>query len=87
MVPSTPEQQQERLEELSRTNGLIQQELQIRQTVQAEVDRAFNHTTALLNVLMAILTVLPIIATVLLYLSRQRAIQELREQMHEQIQK
>ena len=88
MVPSTPEQQQqERLEELSRTNTLIQQELQIRQTVQAEVDRAFNHTTALLNVLMAILTVLPIIATVLLYLSRQRAIQELREQMHEQIQK
>jgi len=87
MVPSTPEQQQERLEELSRTNALIQQELQIRQTVQTEVDRAFNHTTALLNVLMAILTVLPIIATVLLYLSRQRAIQELREQMHEQIQK
>lgn len=87
LVPSTPEQQQqERLEEMTRTNALIQQELQMRTAVQAEVDRAFNHTTALLNVLMAILTVLPIIATVLLYLSRQRAIQELREQMHEQIQ-
>ena len=35
MVPSTPEQQQERLEELSRTNTLIQQELQMRQNIEA----------------------------------------------------
>lgn len=83
-VPSV-RQQLQRLE-TDRTQDL-QQELQTRRVVQEEVDRAFNHTTALLNVLLAILTVLPIIATVLLYLSRQRAIQELREQMDEQIQK
>ncbi|MCY7323065.1 MAG: tetratricopeptide repeat protein [Phormidesmis sp. CAN_BIN36] len=84
-VPSVRQQQLQRLE-TDRTQDL-QQELQTRRVVQEEVDRAFNHTTALLNVLLAILTVLPIIATVLLYLSRQRAIQELREQMDEQIQK
>lgn len=87
-APSPSEQQRlPTLQETNRAQDLMQQELQMRKTVQEEVDRAFNHTTALLNVLLAILTVLPIIATVLLYLSRQRAIQELREQMDEQIQK
>ncbi|MBW4658550.1 MAG: tetratricopeptide repeat protein [Drouetiella hepatica Uher 2000/2452] len=84
-LPSTQEQPQ-RLQEANRMQDL-QQELQMRKVVQEEVDRAFNHTTALLNVLLAILTVLPIIATVLLYLSRQRAIQQLREEMDEQIRK
>ena len=84
-VPSAQEQRLQRLE-TNRTQDL-QQELQMRKTVQEEVDRTFNNTTTLLNILLGILTVLPIIATVLLYLSRQRAIQELREQMDEQIQK
>ncbi len=82
---SSTQQPLQRLPEVSQKD--LQQELQMRKLVQEEVDRAFNHTTALLNVLLAILTVLPIIATVLLYLSRQRAIQELREEMDEQIQK
>jgi len=82
---STQAQQLQSVQEPNRTQD--QQELQTRKLVQEEVDRAFNHTTSLLNILLAILTVLPIIATVLLYLSRQRAIQELREQMDEQIQK
>jgi tetratricopeptide (TPR) repeat protein len=79
--------QVQRSPEPEQTQIRLQQELQMRKTVQEEVDRAFNHTTALLNILLGILTVLPIAATVLLYLSRQRAIQELREQMDEQIQK
>ena len=85
--PLTPEQSLQLTQKTRQTQDSTEQELQTRKIVQDEVDRAFNHTTALLNVLLGILTVLPIIATVLLYLSRQRAIQELREQMDEKIQK
>lgn len=85
--PSAPEQLLNRLQETNQIQTSVEQELLTREIVQEEVDRAFNHTTVLLNVLLGILTVLPIIATVLLYLSRQRAIQELREQMDEKIQK
>lgn len=80
-------QESERLRESQRAQSVIQQELEMRKTVQDEVDRAFNRTTTLLNFLLGTLTILPIIATVLLYLSRQRAIQALREQIEEQIQK
>lgn len=75
------------LSQESRNSDWARQQLEMQKAVQDEVDRAFNHTTVLLNVLLTALTVLPIIATVLLYLSRQRAIQELREQMEDQIQK
>jgi|GEM_PF-498888 len=86
-VFTSQEQALQRLQEANRIQDSMQQELLMRKTIQEEVDRAFNHTTALLNVLLAILTVLPIIATVLLYLSRQRAIQELSQQMEAQIQR
>jgi len=61
------------------------QGLELHKEIQDEVDRTFNHTTALLNVLLAILTVMPIIATVLLFLTRQMAIQQLQEQIREQV--
>jgi len=59
-----------------------QQEIIIRDRVQVEVDRAFNHTTNLLNVLILVLILLPSAIAVSLWLLRRTLIQQIAAEVH-----
>ncbi|QSJ18993.1 tetratricopeptide repeat protein [Nostoc sp. UHCC 0702] len=82
--PTISTQQREELEKL-------QQEKEIRDRVQNEVDRAFSYTTAMLNILLVVLTLLPIFATFgvwLLYRSViSQVISETKKQLEEEVEK
>lgn len=64
---SSPTLSNQKREELER----LRQEKEIRDRVQAEVDRAFSHTTTLLNTLVLVLTLFPIAIAVSVVLLRR----------------
>lgn len=65
--------------------------LEIGNQVQEEVDRAFNHTTALLNILLVVLTMLPILAAAGVWLLRRSVISEVvaetKKRLEEEVEK
>lgn len=64
----------------------IKRSLAIRAQIQAEVDRAFDHTTTLLNVLLAVLTALPILAAVSIWFIRRSVINQIIAETKRQLQ-
>lgn len=91
------------LEKLSRIQAdrelqeLVEKDLErsftIRAQIQNEVDRAFEHTTTLLNVMLAILTCLPVLAAIAIWFMRRSIVnqilaetkRELREEVEKQL--
>ncbi|OUL33811.1 tetratricopeptide repeat protein [Nostoc sp. 106C] len=67
------------------------EKLEIDNQVQEEVDRAFNHTTALLNILLVVLTMLPILAAAGVWLLRRSVISEVvaetKKRLEEEVEK
>lgn len=65
--------------------------LEIGNQVQEEVDRAFNHTTALLNIMLVVLTMLPILAAAGVWLLRRSVISEVvaesKKRLEEEVEK
>ncbi|MEH2249282.1 hypothetical protein [Nostoc sp.] len=78
--PTISTQQQEELEKL-------QQEKEIRDRVQSEVDRAFGNSTTLLNILLIVLTFLPILAASGVWLLRRSVVSELVAETKQQLEK
>ncbi|MBD2525353.1 tetratricopeptide repeat protein [Nostoc sp. FACHB-133] len=76
--PTISTQQQDQLEKL-------QQEKEIRDRVQSEVDRAFGHSTTLLNILLIVLTFLPILAAAGVWLLRRSVVSELVTETKQQL--
>lgn len=76
--PVVSTQQQKELEKL-------QQEKEIRDRVQEEVDRAFSRTTTILNILLVVLTLLPILAAAGVWLLRRSVISELVAETKQQL--
>ncbi|WP_432810380.1 tetratricopeptide repeat protein [Pantanalinema sp. GBBB05] len=64
----------------------INRSIAIRAQIQAEVDRAFGHTTTLLNVLLGVLTALPILAAVSIWFIRRSVINQIIGETKRQIQ-
>ncbi|MGI8500145.1 MAG: tetratricopeptide repeat protein [Hassallia sp.] len=62
-----------------------QEKLEISDRVQDEVDHAFSHTTTLLNILLAVLTLLPILAAAGVWLLRRSVISELVSEIKQQL--
>ncbi|MGI0485748.1 tetratricopeptide repeat protein [Pantanalinema rosaneae CENA516] len=80
----------ERLREDRQLQDLVEDDinrsLAIRAQIQAEVDRAFGHTTTLLNVLLGVLTALPILAAVSIWFIRRSVINQIIGETKRQIQ-
>jgi len=68
---------------------LVQEDLEksvaIREQIQLEVDRAFEHTTALLNTLLAVLTSLPVLATIGVWFMRRSVINQIVAETKQQL--
>jgi len=85
----------DRLREDRQLQELIEKDLDrsftIRSQIQTEVDRAFSHTTTLLNVLLALLTFLPVLAAASVWFIRRSVINQLvnetKQQMREEVEK
>ncbi|MDX2243295.1 MAG: tetratricopeptide repeat protein [Leptolyngbyaceae cyanobacterium bins.302] len=85
----------QRLQEDKQLQELVEKDLErsiaIRSQIQEEVDRAFNHTTTLLNVLLAVLTCLPVLAAVSIWFIRRsvlnQIIAETKRQLQEEVEK
>lgn len=85
----------QRLQEDTQLQELVEKDLErsitIRSQIQEEVDRAFNHTTTLLNVLLAVLTCLPVLAAVSIWFIRRsvlnQIIAETKRQLKEEVEK
>jgi tetratricopeptide (TPR) repeat protein len=105
-APSTPPQytqppltsiweKLERLRDDHQLQELVEEDLEksivIRAQIQEEVDRAFGHTTALLNVLLGVLTALPILAAASIWFIRRsvlnQIIAETKKQLKEEVEK
>lgn len=71
----------QQIEELER----LQTEKEIQNKVQEAVDRAFSHTTAMLNILLVVLTLLPILAAAGVWLLRRSVISELVAETKQQL--
>lgn len=69
----------------------IEKSLAIREQIQLEVDRTFSHTTTLLNVLLVILTAMPILAGTGIWFLRRSVINQIatetRKQLQEEVEK
>lgn len=85
----------ERLREDRRLQDLVEEDLEksivIRAQIQEEVDRAFSHTTSLLNVLLGVLTFLPVLAAVSIWFIRRSVINQIigetKQQLREEVEK
>jgi tetratricopeptide (TPR) repeat protein len=85
----------ERLRDDRQLQELVEEDLEksivIRAQIQEEVDRAFGHTTALLNVLLGVLTALPILAAASIWFIRRsvlnQIITETKKQLQEEVEK
>ncbi|MEX0271017.1 tetratricopeptide repeat protein [Leptolyngbyaceae cyanobacterium UHCC 1019] len=85
----------QRLQEDKQLQELVERDMErsitIRAQIQDEVDRAFNHTTALLNVLLAVLTCLPVLAAIGIWFIRRsvlnQIVSETRKQLKEEVEK
>jgi tetratricopeptide (TPR) repeat protein len=86
-APATPSLPTSFLEKLQRFQAdrslqeLVEEDLRksivIRAQIQTEVDRAFSHTTTLLNVLIAVLTSLPIVVAISIWLLRRSIVNQM----------
>jgi tetratricopeptide (TPR) repeat protein len=67
----------------------LEKSIAIRSQIQAEVDRAFDHTTTLLNVLIGVLTFLPVLAAISIWFIRRsvlnQIIMETKKQLQEEV--
>lgn len=85
----------QRLQEDKQLQELVEKDMErsiaIRSQIQEEVDRAFNHTTTLLNVLLAVLTCLPVLAAVSIWFIRRsvlnQIIAETKRQLQDEVEK
>ena len=85
----------ERLREDKQLQELVEDDLEksltIRAQIQTEVDRAFSHTTSLLNVLLGVLTFLPVLAAVGVWFIRRSVINQItrdtKQQLQEEVEK
>jgi tetratricopeptide (TPR) repeat protein len=91
--PTLSEQERQELEQLreeKRIQTLIQNHLrnnaEIRQVVADEVDQAFAFNTNLLNVLITVLTLMPIVVTLALLLMRRSVINQVAAEVRTQLQ-
>jgi len=79
----------ERLQQDRQLQDLVEEDLErsivIRSQIQAEVDRAFGHTTTLINVLLGILTFLPILAAVSIWFIRRSVINQVMGETKQQL--
>ncbi|MBT9313408.1 tetratricopeptide repeat protein [Leptothoe kymatousa] len=64
----------------------LQKSLVIRQVIQDEVDRTFNHTTTLLNVLLVVLTAIPILTAAGFWFIRRSVINQVLVEVQNQLQ-
>jgi tetratricopeptide (TPR) repeat protein len=82
-------QQDKQLQELVERD--MERSIAIRTQIQAEVDRAFSHTTALLNTLLAVLTALPVLAAFSIWVIRRsvlnQIISETKKQLRDEVEK
>ncbi|UBF27427.1 tetratricopeptide repeat protein [Kovacikia minuta CCNUW1] len=80
----------ERLREDRQLQELVEDDLEksltIRAQIQTEVDRAFSHTTSLLNVLLGVLTFLPVLAAVAVWFIRRSVINQITKDTKQQLQ-
>ncbi len=86
-----------RIQEDRELQELVEKDLErsftIRAQIQNEVDRAFEHTTTLLNVMLAILTCLPVLAAIAIWFMRRSVVnqilaetkRELRDEVEKQL--
>jgi tetratricopeptide (TPR) repeat protein len=69
----------------------LEKSIAIRSQIQTEVDRAFEHTTTLLNVLIGVLTFLPVLAAISIWFIRRsvlnQIIMETKKQLQEEVSK
>lgn len=69
----------------------IEKSLAIREQIQVEVDRTFSHTTTLLNVLLVVLTAIPILAGIGIWFIRRSVLNQIvadtRKQLREEVEK
>jgi tetratricopeptide (TPR) repeat protein len=69
----------------------IEKSLAIHEQIQVEVDRTFSHTTTLLNVLLVILTAMPILAGIGIWFIRRSVLNQIvadtRKQLQEEVEK
>lgn len=85
----------QRLQDDKQLQELVERDMErsitIRAQIQDEVDRAFNHTTALLNVLLAVLTCLPVLAALGIWFIRRSVINQIvsetKKQLREEVEK
>jgi len=80
----------QRLQEDRQLQELVEKDLErsivIRGQIQEEVDRAFSHTTALLNVLLAVLTCLPVLAAISIWFIRRSVLDQIVAETRRQLQ-
>jgi tetratricopeptide (TPR) repeat protein len=69
----------------------LEKSIAIREQIQTEVDRAFGHTTAILNVLLVLLTSFPILAAAGIWFMRRSVISQIiaetKKQLQEEVEK
>lgn len=80
----------DRLKEDHRLQEILEEDLErsivIRSQIQTEVDRAFSHTTTLLNTLIGVLTFLPVLAAVSIWFIRRSVLNQIVAETKKQIQ-
>lgn len=80
----------QRLQEDRQLQQLVSEDLEkslvIREQIQAEVDRAFEHTTALINVLLVVLTMIPLLAAPGIWFVRRSVISQISVETKKQLQ-
>lgn len=64
----------------------LEKSIAIREQIEVEVDRAFGHTTTLLNVLLVLLTALPILAAIGIWFIRRSVISQIAAETKQQLQ-
>jgi tetratricopeptide (TPR) repeat protein len=85
----------ERLQQDSQLQELVERDMErsitVRAQIQTEVDRAFSHTTTLLNVLLAVLTCLPVLAAVSIWFIRRSVLNQIlaetKQQLRDEVEK
>lgn len=80
-----------RLQEEKRIRELVEESIdnssQMRDRIQAEVDRAFNNSTTLLNALLVILTLIPILGAIAVWFLQRTIISELATDIEKKVNK
>jgi tetratricopeptide (TPR) repeat protein len=79
----------DRIREDRQLQRLVEDDLEkgfvIRSQIQEEVDRAFSHTTALINVMLGLLTFIPVLAAVGIWFIRRSVIGQITQETKQQL--